>query len=237
MKIHKLSVNPDILKIIALITMTIDHLYKIVFPDAPEFFIMTEMIGRIAMPVFSGLIMYHLATKKIFKKYLCRLIIFGLLAVILFFPFQYNGHSACVPLNILITFAYSILTIGLIEYIQKHTDVAPYIRYLFSLLVILLLLPFSALTEYSFNGFCFLLCFYFYYSKPNVYRLVPLALAALYLNRFGIGGFCSLLTTLFIVNTDRTKTYPRLIKHWYTFYIYYPLHRVLFYAIAYLIFS
>jgi len=230
----KLSINPDILKIVALIAMTIDHVYKIIFPDSAFFFIATSVIGRIAMPIFSGLLMYHLAKKQIFQKYFYRLIGFGILSLLLFLPFRYGDHSAALPCNILLTFAQAILAIWLFTHIHQDKKAPLPIRYFCDFLVVLILAPFSMFLEYDISGFGFLLSFYFYFKKTSWMRLFFLLFFAFALNNFGIAGLCSVLTTIVFLCNDFSKSYPRLIKHWYSFYLYYPLHKVLFFAIAYL---
>ena len=237
MVLKKFVVNPDILKLVALITMTIDHVYKILIPDTCGFWFGTDVIGRIAMPLFAGLMMYHLAKKQIFKKYLIRLSCFGVISCLVFIPFSYREGTAAMPLNILLSFALSVLTIYLMNIIEKDYVASINIKRCAKIILLLFMAFFSLFFEYSLSGFCYLLMFYFYFKKPDIYKLCVLLALGILINDVAFSGIISMLTTLFFVNVDMEKSYPRLIKHWYTFYLYYPLHKVLLFSIAYLMMS
>ena len=237
MILRKFIVNPDVLKLVALITMTIDHVYKILIPNGPCFFIASDVLGRIAMPLFAGLMMYHLAQKQIFKKYLIRLSCFGVVSAAVFAPFTLTKGTAAMPLNILLSFALSVLTIYLLNIIENDHVASVPIKRCAKITVLLFMGFFSFFFEYGLSGLCFCLMFYYYFKRPNKYKLCMLLALGFLINGITFCGITSMLTTLFFVNVDMKKSYPRLIKHWYTFYLYYPLHKVLLFCIAYLMMS
>lgn len=105
------------LKIIAIISMTIDHMGYVFF-DNNSFL---RAIGRIAMPIFSFFIAegYRYTGSK--KKYLTRLGIFALISEIpfdlCFFGKVYFRHQ-----NIMFTFFISVLALILFDLIRGKKD-------------------------------------------------------------------------------------------------------------------
>ena len=77
---RKLIINEDVLKIIALVSMTVDHIVQISFHDSKAIWL-SNTIGRLAFPILGFLIMKHFANAKqhIFQKYCSREMLFGLL--------------------------------------------------------------------------------------------------------------------------------------------------------------
>lgn len=94
---------------------------------------------------------------------------------------------------------------------------------------------FAGIFQYGMNGFCYLLAFYFYFQKPDYFRLSLLLILAFFLNPPYTGAVVSFITTGLLLNIDRGQKHKRLIKHWQTFYIYYPAHLLLLCAVGYLI--
>ena len=158
MKIPSFSVNQDILKIIALITMTIDHITKYlplgVFSQAGRY------VGRISFPIFAFLLMEHLYKKQIFKKYIVRLSVFGILTFVLLLPFQKVGlENIALPFNILISFLSAVLALAVFEWMKKEN--APiWIKVPFCLVNFLCFAVFSLGCQYNVFGFCYLMLQY-----------------------------------------------------------------------------
>ena len=222
---QKLKINPDLLKIFALITMTIDHIGMILLSDKDSVF---RLIGRTAFPVFAFLLMYHLYQKKIFKKYMLRLLGFGLLTTILLMPF-WSGS-----LNVMWTFLLPVLTLWIIE--KAIEDMPWYLAFCVGLFVWLVLGVLSFSTNYSLGGYLYLLSFWIYFKWPRLVPVMLLFVLAFLLNQpMIVGGVITVLTTGFLLCVDRDEKYPRLIKNKWFFYFYYPLHLLFLYAISTLI--
>lgn len=96
----------ETLKIIAIISMVVDHIGFGFFPAVPIF----RIIGRIAMPVFAFGIAEGYRHTSDLKKYITRLFIFGLVAQIPFMLFVSQSEF-----NILFSFVFSLYFIYFID--------------------------------------------------------------------------------------------------------------------------
>lgn len=98
--------NTNALKIIACVSMFIDHLGFIVFPKL----LILRIIGRLAMPIFSffiGIGCVHTSSKK---NYLFRVLGLGLVCqLIVSAELFFNHNVSSLDLNILFTFSISIV--------------------------------------------------------------------------------------------------------------------------------
>ena len=233
MNIKRISINQDILKIIALITMTIDHIAKYfsygILSDIGRY------IGRISFPIFAFLLMEHLYKRQIFKKYIVRLSCFGFLTFLLLYPFHGKlDQNIAIPFNILISFLFAILALASFEWIKKEK--APFLIKIPFLIFNFFCFGFLSLgCEYSIFGFCYLIFIYSYFEKATRLNLFGVLLFSILINLDGYRGIVSLLTPVFLLCLDLDKTYPRLIKHWWSFYIFYPLHLLAIASLSYLL--
>ncbi len=229
MLIKKYNINPDLLKIYALFSMTVDHLSNI-FSLPGEFYIRL-FIGRLSFPIFSVLLMYHLFHEQIYEKYADRLLFFGIVTLLLLFPFHFE-----ISLNVLFTFLFPVLALWGIHLIQCE-KINFFLSWFLKIGVILLMALFSKFAQYSFFGYFYLLSLYAFFSGYKYVGLAGILFFSFYINYNSFIGYgiISVLATLFLLNVDMEKPYPRLIKHWWIFYIYYPTHLALILCIKYLI--
>jgi len=93
------------LKILAYVTMVIDHVGLLFFPDIELF----RIIGRLAFPLFAFFIAEGFIHTRSSKKYLLRLVLFAFLSIIPYAYFVYTAGLNPLQLNILFTLAAGLL--------------------------------------------------------------------------------------------------------------------------------
>ena len=223
MKLSKFSINIDLLKIIALLLMTLDHTAKI-FPNIKfaEFF---YFLGRFSLPLFAFILMYHLQSKQIYKKYLLRLGVWGGITYLALLPFYYCGvDMKLVPFNILFMFFACVLALALDDVGNKKIKNI-FLRKMFILLSYVFCL--ALVCRLSIFAFIYIVLIFYYFRKPTFLNVVITALFGFIANLGGVLGVVAVVATLLAMNIDYKAEHKRLIKKWYLFYLYYPLHLVL----------
>lgn len=207
----------DLLKVIAIITMVIDHIGYAFFPEQEVF----RIIGRIAFPIFT----YQIAVGYRFTsnptKYMKRIVWFALLSQI---PYTLLFHGA-LEFNVLFDLLLGLLSI---QAIQKHR--------LWQLLFYFGFAYFLPI-DYGVYGISMTILFYLFYSSNTHTLLVQVLLISLQtwvfqhwnLQIFAIIG---VLCCLYLPK-DRYKVY--LNK--YFFYWFYPVHLMILFLISLLLYN
>lgn len=221
-KNFKLDINIDILKILALLCMSLDHVAKYLLENGllKDCFI---GIGRTSFPIFSFLLMMHLAKKNIFKKYISRLLVFGVISLCLMILFQNLLIDVkFFPLNILISFLLAVVFLKVCDLIEKEEG-PKYIKammYCFSFFVFSFL---SLVCDYGAYGFFLLICLYLYFKQKNNIILAIILLLSCLIN-IGEYWFVSFLVMVVLFFNQYESVHKRIINKWWIFYAYYPLH-------------
>ena len=189
----------DILKLIALLTMLIDHIGCIFFPHISAF----RIIGRISFPIFAYLLTIGYVHTQNLSKYALRLLLFGILSQIpygILFP----GSS-----NIFFTLLWGLLILFVYERLHPWSA--------------LLLLPLAQLLslEYGMYGAALILAFYHFRKAPAF--AACMASAATFLYCVYHGGFLQLYAIFALpLIYYPWKIQIRLPK--YAAYVFYPAH-------------
>ncbi|MEI7620328.1 MAG: TraX family protein [Candidatus Falkowbacteria bacterium] len=213
------NTNTDFLKIVAVVTMLVDHIGRILFPGVLFF----EVIGRLSFPLFAYCLAVGAFYSKDLKKYAWRLLFFAIISQ----PFYMLALDRPISyLNVIFTMLFGLLAIyGLKE--KKY--------YLFALTIISsYFLPF----DYGLSGILLMLIFYIFRDRLDILLItsfiwlslyfIPFSDPDFYLGGLGlnIGGFAVLSLILIYFKTDFKV---RINK--YFFYIFYPAHLLLLYLI------
>lgn len=224
------------IKILALVTMLIDHLGVFIFPNQP----LLRLIGRLSFPLFAWGIANGARYTRSINKYLLRIFILAVISQIPYFLiFKISGVSNPEP-NILFTFSLALSAIILLNKTKS----------LLSKLFVIIcaaLLAFVLKMDYQAFGVISVIVFYMLYNNNLVMGIAYLALTVvfflvpLYINRF-LGGMIGVsyinifelvsVVSIFIIALYNNKK-GRGIK--YLFYAFYPLHLILLYFIKLLI--
>ena len=223
----KTNLDTDFIKIIAVVSMTIDHIGGAFFPQYPAF----RWIGRIAFPLFCYCLTVGMMYMGDIKKYLFRL---GAFAVISqpFWILAFNSDDITGNIfNLNIFFTLIVSLFGAWGFKERKW-------WLFILALILLnVINF----DYAMTGLILILIFYLCRNKPwlgaAVYTLTylpalngnmadPLALK-IGGHAIGFEIFALLALPFIYIQTNSGLKIPK----WF-FYIYYPVHLFAIYLIG-----
>jgi len=210
----------ELLKWIAIITMTVDHVGVMLYPE----FTVLRFIGRFSFPLFAYLLILGMENTRNIRYYFTRLFIFALISQVPFFlALDYGPFDS---LNIFFTLSSGLLFI----YFFKKSSVFVLVPVFASLV-----LPF----DYGIYGIAVIGCIFILKenTKFGVFSLV--LINTLFLVPWSIQ-FLSIFAIPLILlhkngslNITRETTEEVTIPLWrkYFFYVYYPLHLALLYII------
>jgi hypothetical protein len=190
------------LEIIAMITMLIDHIGYIFFPDEKIF----RYIGRVAFPiyVYSLTLGYHYT--KSHKMYVIRLLRLAFVSQI-----PYTLAFVSTQLNVIFTLLICLLILWIID--NKKWFIA------FPLTIILIGL--SQFCDYGFYGV--LLALIYRYSNRFFIAILHLLLnfGVVFLLHWAISQLYSIIGSILIVFSNKLK---RITVHRTFYRVFYPLH-------------
>ena len=231
-------INGFELKRIAVVTMLIDHIGCILFPNQMVF----RYIGRIAFPIFVFLIVEGLFYTRSIRKYEIRLLIFAFISEI---PFDLAFNDSVLEFqsqNVFLTLFLGLLMLDLITLAGKRMESEK--GHWVGILILVIFVVAAALlkTDYGAGGILLFYCFYIFRN-----RLFPkyIGLFAISLLVFGPIECWSLLAVipLLLYNGERgfcpegklyganaKGTAAALIK--ILFYIFYPVHLLILHFIS-----
>lgn len=212
------------LKIIALITMTIDHIGAVLLPQ----YGFLRIIGRVAFPIYCFLLVEGYFHTKDIKKYMIRLFIFALISEIFFdYAFYgeifYNRHQ-----NVFFTLFIGLGIIFIVDLIKvRYIEKNKFLCVIIAMIVLISggMIADLLRTDYSFYGIFMIFGFYIF---RNIYLSQILFMG--YINAMIIGGTqtYALLSLPFIfLYNEKTGKY----KLKWLFYIYYPMHLIAIFLI------
>ncbi len=210
----------ELLKWIAIITMTVDHIGVVLYPE----FNVLRFIGRLSFPLFAYLLILGMENTRNIRYYFARLFIFALISQVPFFlAIDYGPFES---LNIFFTLSFGLL---FIYFFKKGSAFA------FVPVVASFVLPF----DYGIYGIAMIGCMYIL-KKNTKFGVASLVLLnTLFLVPLN-SQFLSIAAIPFIVlhkngslNITRESSERFAIPLWrkYFFYVYYPLHLALLYII------
>ena len=215
------------LKMIALISMTIDHIGAALLP---QYFIL-RIIGRLAFPIYCYLIVNGLFFSKNLKRYLARLWGFALVSEVFFDLAFYGKILSFEYQNVFFTLAIGLMVIAAIEKIKvRYGAVHFYLTGVAELLIVVFGcgLAWALRTDYSYSG---VLMIYGFYAFR--YQAVFSILFNIMINYWLLGGAqvfaVAALVPICMYNGEKGTN--RKWIHWF-FYSYYPFHLLVIYLIA-----
>ena len=238
-------INSNLLKIIAMIFMLLDHLWATIIPGNQW---MTN-IGRLAFPIFAFLIVEGFIHTSDLKKYIKRLFIFALISEI---PFNliYTG-SWIFPFhqNVLFTLLLGLLCINELDKIKNKRKLKVGILGTLKILLFMII-GIVGFVDYGITGIITIIVFYVFRNFKLAWLGQLISLILLYIvffkgqsiiiNILGSEHFLPLqgfgvlaLIPIWLYNGEKGKK-NKLLQ--YCFYAFYPLHMLSLYLIYYFLF-
>ncbi len=199
---NNLNQNTNLLKLIAILTMIIDHVGAVFFPNM----IILRCIGRLGFPLFFYCTFFGYFKTKNLKKYIFRLLLLAIISEIPYcLLFEIKELNICFTLILELLFLYLL-------------DNKKYALYFITLTLSLLLIPFT-----SYLMFIIIMTPLFYYTK-NTKTLFSISYILFYIlmvltgyNKIYLLAILSLPLILFNI-----KLNVKINK--YFFYAFYPVH-------------
>lgn len=223
---RKYGLNNNQLKIIAMVSMLIDHMGMELFPGEEIF----RIIGRIAFPIFAYMIAEGCFYTGNRRKYLLMVAGLGIGCQAVY---SIVMHSLF--LNILLTFTLSILTIFSIDLFLKKKSKSSLICMICVILTVIFLSLVAPLIfketgfrfDYGFLGVILPVAVYFSPDK----RIKTFSVTAIIILQYFLSSETQIyalmaIPLLLLYNGKRGK-----LKMKYVFYIFYPVHLALIYLI------
>lgn len=233
-------INADILKLLAMFFMTLDHMWATIIPGNQWM----TYVGRLAFPIFAFQISEGFIHTSNYKKYLKRLFIFGLLSEI---PFNLMTNSSFIyPFhqNVMFTLALGLLTIRAIENYKKNPKNKKLLLALLAFFLYPLIATFG-FTDYGSMGVWTVVIFYIFrdFKFAWIFQLASMVLLNMILFQgryipvelfgrtwdFQTQGFAVLsLIPIWLYNGKKGSNSP-IFK--YSMYIFYPGHMLILYLL------
>ena len=222
----------DVLKLIAIVSMLLDHVGKLFFPNV----LILQIIGRLAMPIFAFFIAegFHYTRNKL--KYFLTIFIFAVIAQI---PYNFLWQG----LNILFTFACSLFLLWLWDCAKNLGIIEKIMLRLIVFLVFMMLSCVAYLTKLDYRWYGILLPFVFYSlrNKPILKFLSFAAFTGLFVAEkialaypfVAFGSFMQLFavgSVFLLAFYNKSLSSNKKLK--YVFYIFYPLHLIILLALT-----
>ena len=208
-----------ILKLFAIITMTIDHIGILFFPTNQIF----RIIGRMSMPLFAFQVGVGLKKTSSKNKYILRMFFIALISQLPFCFMLKLCNYTINSLNICFTFTISLLVLYFLELGKRHK-----LYYVASIILILC----SAFISMDYGIYCVFLVITSYWFQDNkimlTYSLLSAALIYYIIENNTIQLYMLLtLPLLWLYNGKKGKNLK------YFFYLFYPLHMLIISLIKY----
>ena len=215
------------LKLIAMLTMLIDHLGSAIvrYRDVTlisalghtvELYTLMRFIGRLSFPIYAFLLVEGFLHTSDPKRYARDLLILALISEI---PWNlvHTGRLTFGDQNVMFTLLLGLLGIWVIR--EYHDQFRKLALYLLGLLALSILLR----ADYGCGGFGFILLLYLLREK-KLYRAV---VGSCFLSSTWIAGLAFIPISMY--NGKRGFIQGKALK--YAFYAFYPLHLFILYAI------
>lgn len=235
MKTKYRCINGFILKMIAILTMLVDHTGAVLFPDQMIF----RYIGRIAFPIFVFLIVEGFYHTRSIRKYEIRLLIFALISEIPF-DLAFRGHILEFSYqNVFFTLFLGLVMLDVIRIVRMKSVLAGTAAEIL-VLVLFIFAAYMLKTDYDAGGILLIYVFYKLRGRPLWQSAALLAVSYVF---FGLVECPSVIAMIPISlyngkrGFEKSGAYSGTRKSIgaaaakYVFYLFYPVHLLILYGI------
>ena len=222
--------NGFTLKLIAVVTMLIDHVTAVLIPYNTDAYDIGRSIGRLAFPIFCFLLVEGFYHTKNVQKYMIRLGIFALISEIPFdlaFSDKTNNLGFLDQQNVFFTLFIGLVVIYGMSIIEKKYANNMILSNVFDSLVVVAGSAVAILltTDYTYIGILLIVSFYLFRENKALLTLAVIIVTSL-------GGSFELIASIsmiFIWMYNGARG-PQVNK--YLFYAFYPTHILCIYLIS-----
>ena len=209
------------LKIIAIITMTLDHIGYIFIPQGTTMYMVFRGIGRIAFPIFCFLIVEGFHHTKSPINYLIRLLIFALISEVPFDIAFFHSNFDIKHQNVFLTLAIGLSCLFCLEEMKTK-------KWFSIFLLVLLGLAYVIHCDYGVGGVLLICMFYYTGSFKDRFWMQFILSGLIFIIFFGSLELPGLIAIPLISFYNGKRGYN---KAQWLFYLYYPLHLLILHAI------
>ena len=209
------------LKMIAIITMVIDHTGAVLFP----YNIWFRMIGRLSFPIFAFFIVEGFAHTGNMVKYVSRMLFFALLTEPVF-DFAFYGKIYFGYQNVMFTFLAALLGLSVMEIVKKRIS-NDFAAKLVSLGVIITAALLAQFLHTDYGAFGVMLVYVYYELRERFFEKHFLSTLVQVVCETGISRLSAFSTIPLMLYNGK-----RGIGIKYLFYTFYPAHLLVLYLIG-----
>lgn len=209
------------LKMIAIITMVIDHTGAVLFP----YNIWFRMIGRLSFPIFAFFIVEGFAHTGNIVKYVSRMLFFALLTEPVF-DFAFYGKIYFGYQNVMFTFLAALLGLSVMEIVKKRIS-NDFAAKLVSLGVIITAALLAQFLHTDYGAFGVMLVYVYYELRERFFEKHFLSTLVQVVCETGISRLSAFSTIPLMLYNGK-----RGIGIKYLFYTFYPAHLLVLYLIG-----
>lgn len=201
------------LKVIAVLSMTIDHIAYYYGCSNPYLYEFMRTIGRIAFPTFAFLLAEGFIHTKDRPKYMISLFLFALLSEVPWLLLNHDGSH-----NVLFTLLAGLLGMYVLDNTKSRISAVLFI-------VLIGLSTIYADTDYSWRGYSLVLIFYLFHERYDLQTLFGFPL----MYEYGLIGIMMAFAVILLYNGKRGFIKGKTWK--YAFYAFYPVHLMAIYLL------
>lgn len=226
--------NSNKLKVIAILTMLIDHIGYALFPEV----IVLRIIGRLSFPIFAFMVAEGYHYTKSVDKYMIR---FGIFAIVSEIPFDLAFHDKFIDIhaqNIFWTLLLGLIALRLYDYYKDKNKLLGVLS-----VFVTCILSFYFKTDYYVFGILIIFAFNRLRDKPirkmfvvaSLLLLLSLVIA-LSMGDFTLNGMYQVfsLISLYLIHLYNGKLGMKSVAFKYLLYVFYPLHLSIICIVRYL---